>query len=174
MIREFNGLRPKIAPSAYVSESAYVVGDVMVGENSSIWPGAVIRGDMGRIVIAENTAIEDNCVIHSGSPGSQRGDVIIGDRVHIGHGAVINCRRIGNNVLIGINATILHDAEIGNFCIIGANALVSVGMVVPDNSLVLGVPGEIKGSPTEKQMFWIKEAYKEYGILAKRYKQAGL
>ncbi len=174
MIRAFNGMRPRISPSAYVSEFAYIIGDVEIGDNSSIWPGAVIRGDMGRIIIGKETAVEDNCVIHSGSPNSSLCDVIIGDRVHIGHGAVINCKKIGNNVLIGINATLLHDAEIGDFCIIGANSLVTTGMYVPDNSLVIGVPGQIKGSPDERQLYWIKEAYKDYSLLARRYKDEGL
>lgn len=174
MIKAFNGMNPKISPSAYVSEYAYVVGDVEIGDNSSIWPGAVIRGDMGKIIIGKETAVEDNCVIHSGSPGSSTQDLIIGDRVHIGHGAVINGRRIGNNVLIGMNATILHDAEIGDFCIIGANTLVVQGMIVPDNSLVLGVPGRIKGAPSEGQLYWIKKAHKEYTALAKIYKKEGI
>jgi len=174
MIRALNGNTPRIAPSAFVSEAAYIVGDVTVGEDSHVWPGAVIRGDMGRIIIGRNTDVEDNCVIHSGSPRSSSGDVIIGDRVHIGHGAIINCCKIGDNVLIGVNATILHEAEIGSFCIIGANTLVSVGMKIPDNSLVLGVPAKIKGSPNEKQRWWIEDAFKEYEKIAAIYKDEGL
>ncbi len=102
MIRSFNGKTPKIAESAFVSEAAYVVGDVEIGENSSVWPGAVIRGDFGSIRIGKNTAVEDACVIHSGSPTTLTADVTIGNNVHIGHGAVINCLRIGNKVLIGM------------------------------------------------------------------------
>ena len=87
MIRSFNGMTPKIAQSAFVSEAAYVVGDVEIGEESSVWPGAVIRGDFGKIWIGDNTAVEDACVIHSGSPNTPVWDVTIGDNVHIGHGA---------------------------------------------------------------------------------------
>ena len=174
MIRSFNGKTPNIAGSAFVSEAAYIVGDVEIGENVSIWPGAVIRGDFGSIKIGKNTIIEDTCVIHSGSPSGPIANVTIGDNVQIGHGAVINCPRIGNNVLIGMNATILHDAEIGNFCVIGAGSLVSQGMVVPDRSFVAGVPGEIKGRVTQKQLWWVEEGSPLYHELAKQYKQEGL
>ncbi len=174
MIRSFSGKTPKIAESAFVSEAAYVVGDVEIGENSSVWPGTVIRGDFGSIRIGKNTAVEDMCVIHSGSPHAPVGDVTLGDNVHIGHGAVINCRRIGNNVLIGMNATILHDAEIGNFCVIGAGCLVSRGMKIPDRSLVTGVPGKVKGEASEQQLWWVREAPQGYAKLAKQYKQQGL
>ena len=94
--------------------------------------------------------------------------------MHIGHGAVINCRRIGNNVLIGMNATILHDAEIGNSCIIGAGCLVSQGMQIPDKSFVVGVPGKIKGEASAEQLWWVKQGPQVYVELAKQYKQQGL
>ncbi len=171
MIRSFNGKMPKIADSAFVSEAAYVIGDVEIGENSSVWPGAVVRGDTGRVKIGKYTAVEDNSVIHCGWPPDA--DITIGDMVHIGHGAVINCRKIGNNVLIGMNSTVLHQVEIGNLCIIGAGCLVSQGMIVPDNSFVAGIPAEIKGKVTEKQKFWVKDAPQFYAGLAKRYKEEG-
>lgn len=174
MIRSFNGKTPRIAKSTFVSETAYVIGDVEIGENSGVWPGAVIRGDLGSINIGRNTAVEDNCVIHSGSPSSPVQDVIIGDRVIIGHGAVINCCRIGDNVLIGANATILHDAEIGNLCIIGAGCLIGQGMKIPDNSFVAGVPGKNKGKPSPQQLWWLQKAPQTYDKLVKQYKEQGL
>ncbi len=174
MIRSLGGKTPKIAESAFVSEAAYVIGDVEIGDNSSVWPGAVIRADFGSIKIGSNTAIEDNCVIHSGTPSAHIGDVTIGDEVQIGHGAVINCRRIGNNVLIGMNATILHDAEIGDFCIIGAGCLVSQGMQIPDKSFVVGVPGKIKGKISAEQLWWVEKAPQIYAELVKQYKEQGL
>ncbi len=168
MIRSFNGKSPKIAESAFISETAYVVGDIEIGENSSVWPGAVIRADYRSIKIGKNTNVQDNSVIHG------RG-LTIGDNVHIGHSAVINCRSIGNNVLIGMNATILHDAEIGSFCIIGANCLVSQGMKIPDNSFVVGVPAEIRGQVSPQQLLrWTQEGPENYAKLAKRYKEQGL
>jgi carbonic anhydrase/acetyltransferase-like protein (isoleucine patch superfamily) len=173
MLKAFDGKTPKIAKSALISEAAHIIGDVEIGENSSVWPGAVIRGDFGKITIGRNTAVEDNCVIHAGSPSAPTRDVTIGDEVHIGHGAVLNCRKIGNNVLIGMNATVLHDVEIGNFCIIGANCLVTQGMKIPDNSFVIGVPGKIKGQVSPEQSFWIKEAPQTYAKLLKKYKESG-
>ena len=173
MIKAFDGKMPKIDKTALVSEAAHIIGDVEIGENSSVWPGAVIRADFGKITIGKNTAVEDNCVIHSGSPSVPLRDITIGDEVHIGHGAVIHGSKIGNNVLIGMNATVLHDAEIGNFCIIGASCLVSEGMKIPDNSFVVGVPGKIKGQLSPQQSFWLKEASQDYARLVKRYKEQG-
>jgi carbonic anhydrase/acetyltransferase-like protein (isoleucine patch superfamily) len=172
MIRSFKGKTPRIAESAFISEAAYIIGDVDIGEKSSVWPGAVIRGDSGRVTIGSNTAIEDNCVIHSGS--SPDGNITIGDMVQIGHGAVVNCSKIGNNVLIGMNATILHGVEIGNFCIVGAGSMVSEDMKVPDNSFVVGVPGKIKGSVLQKHKWWVEKVPKYYSKLAGQYKEEGL
>jgi carbonic anhydrase/acetyltransferase-like protein (isoleucine patch superfamily) len=172
MIRSFNGKTPRIAASAFISESAYIVGDVEIGENSSVWPGAVIRGDTGKVVIGKCTAIEDNCVVHSGKPGE--GDTFIGDYCNIAHGAVIHCKSIGHNVMVGINASVLHNAEIGNFCLIGAACLVMEDMKVPDNSFVVGVPGKIKGKVPQKLMFWLDRVPLEYGEIAKHYKGEGL
>ncbi len=174
MIRSLGDKTPRIAESAFVSEAAYVVGHVEMGENSSVWPGAVVRGDLGKITIGRDSSVEDNCVIHAGTPSGPVGDVTIGDSVHIGHGAVINCRRIGDRVLIGMNATILHDAEIGDSCIIAAGCLVKQGMKVPDGSLVAGVPGEIKGKATSKQLLWTKKGPEAYRELARLYKDQGL
>ncbi len=173
MIKSFNGKAPKIADSVYLSESAHIIGDVEIGDNCSIWPGAVIRGDFGKITIGRNCAVEDNCVIHSGSPGADNSicDLTIGDNVHIGHGAVLNCRSIGSRVLIGINSTILHDVDIGDFCIIGAASMVSQGMNIPDRSFVAGIPAKIKGMVTSKQMYWIEEAPTVYLKLAEQYKK---
>jgi carbonic anhydrase/acetyltransferase-like protein (isoleucine patch superfamily) len=172
MIRSIGGKAPRIAATAFVSEAAYVVGDVEIGEDASVWPGAVIRADTGRIVIGRGTAIEDGCVIHSGVPPHEV--TTIGDYVNIGHGAVVHGYRIGNNVLIGMNATVLQGAEIGDFCLIGAGCLVSEGMKVPDYSFVVGVPGRIKGRVPEKQMHWLNHVPGAYRDLGKMYKEAGL
>lgn len=145
MIRSFNGKTPVIAESAFVSEAAYVVGDVEIGDGSGIFPGAVIRADFGNIKIGRNTMIEDNSVLHSGIP------LKVGDNVTIGHGVVMHGLSIGNNTLIGNNATVLDNAQVGNFCIIGAGCLVSQGMVIPDYSFVVGVPAEIKRQISPEQ-----------------------
>jgi carbonic anhydrase/acetyltransferase-like protein (isoleucine patch superfamily) len=174
MLKSFDGKVPRIAESAFLSETACIIGDVEIGENSSVWPGAVIRGDLGKIRIGNGCSIEDNCVIHSGSPGLPSGDVYIGDRVIVGHGAVVNCRQIGSHVLIGMNSSVLHEAEIGDCCIIAAGCVVGQGMKVPAYSFVAGVPGAIKGKATEEQLWWTREGPQDYISLAKRYKEQGL
>ncbi len=168
MIRSFNGKTPKIAESAFVSEAAYVIGDVEIGENASIWPGAVIRGDFTSIKIGRNTKIEDNCVIHSGVP------VEIGDNVTIGHSVVVHCIKVGNNTLIGNNATVLENAKVGSFCVIGAGTLVSPGMEIPDNSLVMGNPAEIKGPISPRHQLRLQGGISSYLKLMKQYKEQGL
>ena len=168
MIREFNGKSPKVASSAFVSEAAYIVGDVEIGENSSIWPGVVIRADFGKITVGNSTSIEDNCVVHSGT------DVIIGNNTIIGHGAVVHCRRVGSNVLVGNNATLLDDAEIGDFCIIGAGSLVSPKTKISQKSVVTGVPARIKGQPSQEQLAHLRLGADIYAKLAQQYKQQGL
>lgn len=169
MIRSLNGKTPKIADSVFVSEAAYIIGDVEIDEDSSIWPGAIIRADFGKIKIGKECAIEDNCVLHA-APSS----LIIGDNVHIGHGAVVNCHKIGDRVLIGINSTLLHESEIGNRCIIGANCLILREMKVPDGSFVAGVPGEIVGEASPQQLWWVTKGSSRYAELAKQYKKQGL
>jgi len=175
MIRSLGDKTPKIAKTAFVSEAAYVIGEVTIGEHSSVWPGAVIRADFGSIRIGENTAVEDNCVIHSGtlSNPEYREEVVIGDNVHIGHGAVLNCRRIGDKVLIGMNATVLHDVEIGNNCIIAAGCLVKQEAKIPDGSFVAGVPGRVMGKATKEQLWWVEEAPGVYKELTRKYKGEG-
>ena len=168
MIRSFEGKTPKVAPSAFVSEFAYVVGDVEIGEDCSVWPGAIIRGDLAPIRIGNGTQIEDGCIVHTGTP------LTIGDHVHFGHGVVIHCRRIGNNVLVGNNATLLDDAEIGDTCVIAAGALVQQNAQIPAHSFVVGVPGKIKGQPSEKMMVGLEKGVTVYTELARRYKSAGL
>ena len=168
MIRSFSGKTPKVAGSAFVSEVAYVVGDVEIGENSGIWPGAVVRGDFASIKIGSSTMIEDNSVVHTGVP------MEIGDNVIIGHGVVVHGTKIGSNTLIGNNATILDDTEIGSFCVIGAGCLVSQGMKIPDNSFVVGVPARIEGEVSPKRRLRLQQGPQSYVEMVKRYKQQGL
>ena len=168
MIVKFNGKRPEIAATAYVSPAATVIGDVQIGDYANIWPGAVVRGDLARITIGSYTSIEDNCVVHG--PGS----ILIGDNVIVGHGAVIHCRSIGNNVLIGNNATLLDDAEIGDFCVIGSGAVVAPGTKLPNNSLAMGIPARVKGNVSQDQISYIVEGAKFNSNVAQQYKQQGL
>ena len=168
MIRTFNGKTPKIAESAFISEAAYVVGDVEIGENSSVWPGTVIRGDHAPIVIGQNTQIEDNCIVHTGTP------MFIGDNVHIGHNVVVHCQKIGNTTLIGNHATLSEYAEIGGCCVVGAGALVTPGMHVPDRTFVVGVPAKVKGEVSEDRIEITKQSVDIYVKMSKAYKEQGL
>jgi carbonic anhydrase/acetyltransferase-like protein (isoleucine patch superfamily) len=171
MIRSFRGKMPRIAESACVSESACVIGDVEIGEDSSIWPGVIVRADYGGgelgcgMKIGSNTHIEDNAVVHFAKS--------IGNNVLIGHGAVVEATRIGDNVLIGDNATILTSAEIGNFCIIGAGAMVMEGMKIPDRSFVVGTPAVIKKELSAEQMKRVKEDPFFIADLAKEHQTEG-
>jgi carbonic anhydrase/acetyltransferase-like protein (isoleucine patch superfamily) len=175
MIRSFNGKTPKIHETAFVSEAAYIIGDVELGENSSVWPGAVVRADLGKITIGKNSVIEDNCVIHSGSPSfPPNQDVIIGENVIIGHGAVSNACKIGNNVVIGMNSTLLHNVEIGDYSIVAAGCVVKEKMKIPEKSFVVGVPAAIKGKISDEQLWWSKNSPKIYNELARQYKREGL
>ena len=168
MIREFSGKNPKIASSAFVSETAYIVGDVEIGENSNIWPGAVIRGDIAKITVGKNTSIEDNCVVHSAT------GIIIGDNTIVGHGAVLHCKKIGDNVLIGNNATVLDNAEIGDYCIIAAGSVVAPETKFPAESLAMGVPAKVKSKLSQKQKDYITIGSVFNVKLAQKYKKQGL
>lgn len=181
MIRSFNGKTPRIAESAFVSEQAYVVGDVEIGEGSSVWPGAVIRGDFGKITVGSGCQIEDNAVLHTGDT------LTIGNGVTIGHCAVVHCSKVGDRVLVGNNATLLDGAEIGDQCIIGANSVVGSGKSIPGNSLVVGAPARVKKQFSPEDMGELHRRLLEryagqngeppppsYPDLAKKYRDQGL
>lgn len=169
MIRPVCGKAPRIASSAFVSEAAYIVGDVEIGANSSIWPGAVLRSDFASIRVGSNSEVEDNSVLHAGDE-----PLTIGDNVLIGHGVVVHCRSIADNVLIGSNATLLDEAEIGHHCVIAAGAVVTPGMKVPDYSFVAGVPGQVRGKASASQLEQISRGPVMYGKLIAQYKAEGL
>ena len=151
MIKALGKKVPKIAESSFISQAACILGDVVIGERCAVFPGAVVRADFGPIRIGDDVLIEDNVVLHGDPKGLD-----IGNRVTLGHGAVVNSRRIGNHVLIGMNATVLHESEIGDHCIIAAGAVVGQGMMVPEGSFVAGVPGRIVGKATESQLWWVE------------------
>ena len=168
MIRSFNGKTPRIAESAFVSEAAYVVGDVEIGEHSNVWPGAVIRADFAAIKIGDYVDVEDNSVLHAGT------DMEVADHVIVGHGAVVHSRKVGSRVLVAMNATTLHNSEIGDYCIIAAGSVVMEGQIVPSGSFVVGVPAKVKGQVTEKQKGWMEGHEFFYPNLAEQYKSQGL
>lgn len=169
MIRELGEKKPKIAESAFVSEAAYVVGDVEIGENSSIWPGAVLRADRFRIRIGSNSNIQDNCVVHAGFS-----DVNIGNNVTIAHGSMIHCARIGNHVFIGMHAVLNNQSEIEDFCMIGAYSMVKDHFKVPTRSLAVGIPAKIIRTLNDRELERISNGSKVYVELAKEFKKHGL
>ena len=167
LIRSLGDKTPRIHPSCFISEACYIVGDVEIGENSSVWPGAVIRGDYGRITIGRNSAVQDKAVTHTD------GRREIGDNVLLTHSVVVHGGRIGNNVFVGVNATILESAEIGNYCLIGAQTLVRAHAKIPDGSLVIGVPG--RAMPlSEAQRRLVEDPTSVYVRNAQAYRAAGL
>lgn len=129
-----------IHPSVFVSPHAYVHGTISIGADSSVWPMVVIRGDKGAIAIGARTNVQDGCVLHA-DPDAY---LTIGSGVTIGHGAIVHGCTVGDDVLIGMGAVILNHAQIGAGSLVAARALVTEGMIVPPNSVVMGVPGKIK------------------------------
>ena len=132
-------MKPEIHESSFVAKTAVIIGNVVIGKNCGIFPNAVIRGDQNLIEISEGSNVQDCCVIHT----DKEHKVKIGKNVSIGHGAIVHGATIEDDCLIGMNVTVMNGSKIGRGSIIGANALVKTDMDVPENSLVLGVPGKI-------------------------------
>lgn len=130
---------PVIADSAYVAESAVVIGDVTLEEDASVWPGCVLRGDIDSIRVGRGSNVQDGSIIHLADDLSAE----IGEYSTIGHGAIIHACKIGNECLVGMRATVMDGAEIGDQCIIGAHSLVTKGFKAPEGSLILGSPAKI-------------------------------
>ena len=169
MIRSLDGVSPRIHPKAFVSEFAYVIGDVGIGEGSSIWPGAVVRADTGKITIGANTCVQDNSVVHGDA------DVVIGNNVVIGHRVLCHARTVGDRVLIGNGATVNDGVEIGDDCLLGSGTMVIDNMNIPGQSIVMGVPGRVRGTVERRHLELIKHYGDEYVQKAIRYmKQGGL
>jgi gamma-carbonic anhydrase len=165
MIRPFRGKLPKAAASAYIDPSAQVIGDITIGEQSSIWPNVSARGDVSSITIGDESNVQDNCVLHcdEGFP------LLIGNRVTVGHMAMLHGCVIEDECLIGIGSIILNGARIGTGSVIAAGALIPEGMQVPPYSMVMGVPGKVKReiTPDERERF--KVNCRHYVELAAEY-----
>ena len=144
--------------AAFVAENATLAGSVRLEKNSSVWYGAVLRADTGRIAIGENSNVQDNAVLHTG-PGL---DVTVGRGTSVGHGAVVHGCTVGDETLIGMGAIILNGAKIGRHCLIGAGALVTQNMVIPDGSLAFGSPAKIRGTLTDEAIEEIRASAASY------------
>ncbi len=147
MIRAYRGVLPRIAASAYIDPSAQVIGDVEIGERSSIWPGAVLRGDVNPIRIGEETSVQDNCVVHVDVDDP----TTIGNRVTVGHAVVLHGCTVEDGSVIGIGAIVLNRARVGRGSVVGAGCLIPEGAEVPPDSLVLGVPGKVRRQVSEEE-----------------------
>lgn len=138
-LQRFRGGEPRLAPDVYLAPGAVVVGDVEVGEASSIWFHAVLRGDINAIRVGHHTNIQDGAILHVADDFACR----VGSWVTVGHGAVVHACRVGDEVLVGMRAVILDGAEVGARSIIAAGAVVTPGMVVPEGSMVMGMPARV-------------------------------
>ena len=167
-IAKQNIAEPNIDESAFVAQGAVVKGQVSIGKNCGIWFNAVIRAEDSRIVIGDNSNVQDNCVVHV-DPWV---NATIGEYVTIGHGALIHGCTIGDNTLVGMGAIILNNAVIGRNCIIGAGALVLEGVQIPDNSLVVGSPAKVIRSINPEDAQKIRMNAEHYVHIAKRYKDS--
>lgn len=167
MIKQFNGHSPEIHPSSYVSEEAVVIGKVFIGKNVSIWPGAVLRGDVEDIIIKDDTNIQDGVLIHTnyGIP------TIIGCGVSVGHGAVLHGTAIGDNCLIGMKAVLLDGSEIGANSVVGAGAVVTEKTRILSGKLVLGVPAKVIRDLTPEEIAYIKANAVDYIKFLQIYKK---
>ena len=167
MIYEFNGYIPVIDPSSYIHKEATIIGNVIIGKDVYVGPGASIRGDWGKITIKNGCNIQDNCTIHI-FPGK---DVIHEENAHIGHGAIIHGSYIGKNSLIGMNSVIMDDTVIGEECIIGALCFVKGEMKIPNRKIVVGNPAKIKGEVSDDMIKWKKKGTELYQNLPKECRE---
>lgn len=161
MIKNLKDKKPKINKDTFVAETADILGDVTIGEGSSIWYGTVIRGDMSYVKIGKFTNIQDNVTVHLDTNQPTE----IGDYVTVGHNAIIHGCKVGDNCLIGMGAIILNGAEIGENCIIGAGTLVTKDSKIPPNSLVIGSPGKVLRQTTDEEIKTIKDNAVRYEVL---------
>ncbi len=155
----------KIHPTAKIFPGSHIIGNVEIGSDSSIWYNAVLSGDIESIKIGSSSNVQDNCVVHS----SREYPVEIGDYVSIGHGAVVHGCKLGDNVLVGMNATILNGAEIGENSIIGAGAVVTEGKKFPPGSLIIGLPAKTVRELSQEQINSIKDNALRYVELSKKH-----
>lgn len=172
LVIPFAGKRPRIDPSAFLAPTAVIIGDVTIGPESSVWFGAVIRGDSPDhgIVIGKRTSIQENCVVHVG----RWGPTVVGDDVTVGHGAKFECCTIGNRSVIGMNAVILQNVDIGEECVIAASTVVLEGAEIPSRSVVAGVPGKIKKTLEGGAAEWIEDGGEHYVRLSRAYLEQGI
>lgn len=155
---QFNGIRPVVHPSSFVHPQAAVTGDVVIGKDVYIGPGCALRGDWGKIIIEDGCNVQENCTVHM-FPGVT---VLLKEGAHIGHGAIIHGATIGRNCLVGMNAVIMDEVELGDECIVGALCFIKQGETFPRRSLVVGNPAKIIKEVSNDMMAWKSEGTRLY------------
>ena len=166
MIRTFQGIKPTIPDSCFIEDTAVVIGDVVMGEDCSVWFNAVIRGDVNHIRIGSRTNVQDLCMLHV---THDTHPLIIGNEVTIGHSVVLHGCTIKDRVLVGMGAIVMDGAVIGEDSVVGAGALVVEGTVVPPKSVILGSPGRVRRGVSDAELAWIKESAANYVKYARQY-----
>ena len=162
MIYAFKGFIPVIHESSFIHPQASVTGNVIIGKNVYVGPGAAIRGDWGEIIIEDGCNVQENCTLHM-FPGKT---MVLKAGAHIGHGAIIHGANIGANCLIGMNAVLMDDVNVGDECIIGALAFVKAGMQIPNRKMVVGNPAEIIKDVSDEMIAWKSDGTRLYQELA--------
>ena len=168
-VYSLDGITPVVDSSAFVHPTAVLIGDVIIGPNCYIGPGASLRGDFGRIVFEEGSNLQDNCVVHT-FPNTE---TIVERAGHIGHGAILHGCRIKQGAMVGMTAVVMDDAEIGESAVVAALTFVKSGMIVPPRTLIAGIPGKIIRPLSEEEIEWKNEGTAIYQALSLRCK-AGL
>ncbi len=158
MIYEFKGIKPVIHPSSFIHQTASIIGDVIIGKDVYVGPGAAIRGDWGRITIEDGCNVQENCVIHM-FPGVS---ITLRESAHIGHGAVVHGANIGRNCLVGMNAVLMDNVELGEESIVGALSFIKAETIIPPRSLVVGNPAKIIKQISDEMIAWKTEGTKLY------------
>ena len=161
---EIDGLKPVVHPTAYVHPTAVLIGDVVVGPGAYIGPCASLRGDFGRIVLARGCNVQDTCVIH-GFPAS---DTVLEDNAHVGHGSVLHGCVVRRDALVGMNAVVMDEAEVGAGAFVAASAFVRAGLKIPARSLCAGVPAKVLRELSEQELAWKLEGTRTYQRLTER------
>lgn len=161
------GISVQIEGEVFIAPTATLIGNVLLKDKSSVWWGAVLRGDYERITVGERTNIQDNCIVHMDADYP----VTLGNQVTVGHKAVLHGCTIGNNALIGINSVIMNDVVVGDDCLIGSNTLLTEGKQIPPRSLVVGSPGKIIRELNDEEVAEITEFSDRYVRNSKRYRE---
>ena len=166
IVRSYEGKQPRIGARVFIAENAAVIGDVELGDDSSIWFATTVRGDVNAIRIGRNTNVQDNCTIHV---THLDWPTIIGDNVTIGHGALVHGCTVENGALIGMGSRVLDGAVVGESAMVGAGALVPPGMHVPPRTLVVGVPARVKRPLTDDELAHLENSWKNYVQYKEKY-----